>query len=125
MAFIPRDEVDRLKAFDLSLNASNGGKFRPLRSIASEVGVSSVTIARWKEVDHWDDKLNKALATTANTQESTSNAAKRKGRQGVLDCSDELHRMAADTSLSAKDRIDAIKAISAVALKIDAITSGT
>src|SRR4030095_14698419 len=104
MAFIPRDEADRLKAFELYLNASNGGKFRSLRSIASEVGVSSVTIARWKEVDHWDDKLNKALATTANTQESTSNAVKRKVRKGLLDGIDELHKMAADTSLSAKDR---------------------
>ena len=124
MAFEPRSEGDRLKAWELYLEASNGGKFRSLRNIASEIGVSSVTIARWKEVDKWDEKLKKILVQTAGTAESTSQAIKRRVRRGLLDGLDELQAMATDTTLAPKDRIDAIKAISAIALKIDAVTSG-
>lgn len=124
MAFPAKDLGERLKAWELYLEASNGGKYRSLRNIASEIGVSSVTIARWKEVDGWDEKLKKILVQTAGTAESTSQAIKRRVRRGLLDGLDELHNMAKDTKLTPKDRIDAIKAISAIALKIEAVTSG-
>lgn len=119
-----RSEGDRLKAWELYLEASTGGKYRSLRSIASDIGVSPMTIGRWKDVDQWDEKIKKILVQTAGTAESTSQAIKRRVRRGLLDGLDELQAMATDTNLSAKDRIDAIKAISAIALKIDAVTAG-
>ena len=119
-----RPEGDRLKAFEMYLEASSGGKYRSLRSIASEIGVSSMTITRWRDVDKWDERIKTVLVQTAGTAESTSQAIKRRVRRGLLDGLDQLQSMATDTSLSPKDRIDAIKAISAIALKIDAVTAG-
>lgn len=120
----PRSDADRIKAFELYLHASTGGKYRSLRSIASEIGVSAMTVSRWREVDKWDEKIKKVLVQTSDTAESTSQAIKRRVRSGLLDGLDELHKMAKDRDLSAKDRIDAVKAISAIALKIDAVTAG-
>lgn len=124
MAFEGRPKEDRLKAWELYLEASTGGKYRSLRNIASELGVSQPTIARWKEVDKWDEQIKKTLAQTAGTAESTSQAIKRRVRRGLLDGLDELQNIATDTNLAPKDRIEAIKAISAIALKIDAVTAG-
>lgn len=122
--FEARAEGDRLKAWELYLQASTGGKYRSLRSIASDIGVSPMTIGRWKEVDGWDEKIKKILVQTAGSAESTSQAIKRRVRRGLLDGLDELQAIATDTNLQPKDRIEAIKAISAIALKIDAVTSG-
>lgn len=119
-----RPEADRIKAWELYLEATTGGKYRSLRSIASDLGVSAMTVGRWKEVDKWDEKLKKILAQTAGTAESTSNAIKRRVRRGLLDGLDELQALATDEKVSARDRIAAIKAISEIALKIDAVTAG-
>ncbi len=120
----PRADADRLKAFELYLEASSGGKFRSLRSIASEIGVSSMTITRWRDVDKWDEKIKGVLVDSTKTAESNSQAIKRRVRRGLLDGLEELQSMAKDTALSAKDRIEAIKAISAIAVKVEAITAG-
>ena len=119
-----RPEADRVKAFELYMTAAQTGKPRSHRQIAAELGVSSMTIGRWSKVDDWDGKVNKILAQTAQTTETTSQAVRRRVRIGLLNGLDELQKITTDKSSSAKDKIDAVKAIAGIALKIEAFTSG-
>ena len=117
-----RPQADRLKAFEMYLSASTSGKSRSLRSIGAELGVSSMTISRWREVDKWDEKISKVLSEAATGAETTSNALKRRVRQGLLDGLSQLQHIAMNGSQD-RDKIAAVKALADIAIRIEAITA--
>lgn len=115
-------EAERLKAFELFLQSSQKGTPRSLRSIAATLGVAANTVQRWRNVDGWDAKVNKVLSEAAATHETTQNAIKRRVRRGLLDGLTELQRLVTQASRDS-DRINAVKAIAEIALKIEAVTA--
>lgn len=117
-----RPQADRLKAFEMYLSASTAGKSRSLRSIGAELGVSSMTISRWREVDKWDEKISKVLSEAATGAETTSNALKRRVRQGLLDGLSQLQNIAMHGDHD-RDKIAAVKALADIAIRIEAITA--
>ena len=117
-----RPQADRIKAFEMYLSASTSGKSRSLRSIGAELGVSSMTISRWREVDKWDEKISKVLSEAATGAETTSNALKRRVRQGLLDGLSQLQHIAMNGAQD-RDKIAAVKALADIAIRIEAITA--
>lgn len=118
----PRPEGDRVKAFELYMTAAANGKSMSLRAIASALGVSAMTIGRWREVDQWDQKVSKVLAEAATGAETTTNALKRRVRQGLLDGLSQLQSIALNASHD-RDKIAAIKALADIAIRMEAITA--
>lgn len=121
---VERPEVDRIKAFELYLSANLAGKPRSHRQIAAELGVSSMTIGRWSKVDEWDNKVNKILSEAATGAETNANALKRRVRQGLLDGLTQLQYIATKGDKDS-DKINAIKALADIAIKLDAISAAS
>lgn len=115
-------EAERLKAYELYLNANLQGKRRSMRSIALELGVNPTTVTRWAEMDGWSQKVHAALLQTTQAAEATQNALKRLVRRGLLDGLTELHRIATKADRES-DRIGAVRAMVDIALRIDAVTA--
>jgi hypothetical protein len=121
----PKPDAERLKAFELFLESNTSGKHRSNRQIASTLGVSAMTIGRWREVDKWDEKVGKVLTESANASESTVNALKRRVRKGLLDGLNHLQNIATDVKTPARDRIAAVKALAEIAVKMDAVVAAS
>ena len=118
----PRPEQERVKAFELFLSTSLEGKPNSLRQIASAVGVSAMTIGRWKEVDEWDLKVSKMLSEAAAGADTTANALKRRVRQGLLDGLAQLQKIALQGDKDS-DKIAAVRALADIAMRMDALTA--
>lgn len=118
----PRPEGDRIKAFELYLSSSLSGKYTSMRAIASQLGISSMTVARWRDVDKWDERIKRELAASTTASETTSNALKRQVRSGLLEGLQELKRIALKSDRDF-DRIKAIEALAKMAIQLDAITA--
>ena len=125
MDVTPKPDAERLKAFELFLESNVSGKNRSNRQIASTLGVSAMTIGRWREVDKWDEKVGKVLTESANASESTVNALKRRVRKGLLDGLNHLQNIATDVKTPARDRIAAVKALAEIAVKMDAVVAAS
>jgi hypothetical protein len=121
----PKPDAERLKAFELFLESNTSGKHRSNRQIASTLGVSAMTIGRWREVDKWDEKVGKVLTESANASESTVNALKRRVRKGLLDGLNHLQTIATDEDTPARDRIAAVKALADIAVRLDAVVAAS
>lgn len=121
----PKPEAERLKAFELYLESNVEGKHRSNRQIAAALGVSAVTIGRWREVDKWDEKVSKVLVESAGASESTVNALKRRVRKGLLDGLEHLQNIATDPKTPARDRINAVKALAEIAVRMDAVVAAS
>ncbi len=117
----PHPEADRLKAFELYLEAGENGRRVSYRSISQKMGVHEATIRRWARVDSWNEKLQKNLGQAAATAEASGSLIKRRLRVGLLSGIQELETIILNADKDA-DRIAAVKALAEIAERMDAVS---
>lgn len=119
----PHPDADRLKAFEMYLEAGENGKRVSYRSISQKLGVHEATIRRWARVDGWSEKLQANLGAAADRAEASGNLIKRRLRIGLLSGIRELETILMNADKDS-DRIAAVKALSEIAERMGAVSVG-
>lgn len=121
MDVTPKSEAERLKAFELFLEAGENGRRVSYRAISQKMGVHEATIRRWARVDQWQEKLQRNLGEAASTAEASSNLIKRKLRGALLAGVAELETIALNGDKDS-DRVAAVKALAEIAERMSAVS---
>lgn len=119
----PHPDADRLKAFEMYLEAGENGRRVSYRSISQKMGVHEATIRRWARVDGWHEKLQANLGKAADRAEASGNLIKRRLRIGLLSGIQELETILCNADKDS-DRIMAVKALAEIAERMGAVSQG-
>lgn len=121
---VPRD-AERAQAFDLFLAAEAAGKRRSLRSISQELGVHEQTVRRWMKTDAWQSKVDAALIESSKVTVARVNSLKQAVRDGLATGLNELHLILKRPGSKAREKVEAVRALADIAVKLGAIAEAT
>lgn len=121
---MPREQ-ERIKAFELFLAAEGSGKRRSYRSISQELGVHEATVRRWAKIDLWAEKVHTALRQSAKATLKRVTSLKEAVRKGLGDGLYELNVLITANSSKPRDRIEAVRALADIAVKLGVVIENT